>query len=107
MFQKRFFVFFAVVMALHLFTLAGVNAGQPGGVVPREDAVVLKLGHANDTENPTHYGLAKYAEEVARLTNRTVIVDEYPNSLLGNEREMVEGCALGTTELSVGLIRTL
>jgi len=63
--------------------------------------VNLKLGHAVAPEHPYHLGAVRFAELVARRTQKKVKIDVYPSTQLGNERDMVEGLQLGTLDLVV------
>jgi tripartite ATP-independent transporter DctP family solute receptor len=64
------------------------------------DVVELKLGMV-DSETSNYYkGAQKIAEEVAAATNGQVKITVYPNSQLGNERDMWEGATMGTIDIA-------
>lgn len=64
------------------------------------EVVELKLGMV-DSETSNYYkGAQKIAEEVAAATNGQVKITVYPNSQLGNERDMWEGASMGTIDIA-------
>jgi tripartite ATP-independent transporter DctP family solute receptor len=65
------------------------------------NAVELKLGYS--LAPTSHYGVgaAAMAEELARLSNGTFTIEQFPANALGGEREMVEGAQLGTVDLVI------
>lgn len=85
-----------ILLALSLLCATWPNPGM-GMEIP----VVLKLGHAVAPEHPYHLGAVKFSERVAQRTKNKVMIDVYPSTQLGNERDMVEGLQLGTIDLVV------
>ncbi|WP_101908737.1 TRAP transporter substrate-binding protein [Marasmitruncus massiliensis] len=65
------------------------------------DVIVLKIAHVDNDTSPYQVGLERYAEELSRLTNGKVTGKVYSGSILGNDRELTEGMALGTTDIGV------
>ncbi|WP_180951101.1 TRAP transporter substrate-binding protein DctP [Marasmitruncus massiliensis] len=63
---------------------------------------ILKAGHVLSTEHPYQSGLEKLDELLNERTNGEVRVEIYPSSQLGNERDLFEGCQLGTVDLALG-----
>ena len=63
--------------------------------------IVLKIGHGNNDKTPYHRALEKFVEVLEEKTGGAVTGQIYTSALLGNEREMAEGMALGTTDVSV------
>jgi tripartite ATP-independent transporter DctP family solute receptor len=86
----------AISMALFVLNLTWFDLG-----ICQEKQVVFKLGHAVAPEHPYHLGAVRYSELVAQRTKGKVKIDVYPNTQLGNERDMVEGLQLGTIDLVV------
>ncbi len=64
-------------------------------------AVTLKLGHIAEPENPYGQGADYFAELVKERTNGEVIVQVYPSSQLGNQRDLVEGLTFGTVDMTL------
>lgn len=78
-----------LLLAAALFTLAGGASAQ----------TVLKIGYPTSKES--HYGVGAnvFCEEVAKGTSNRYSCQQFPNSALGGEREMIEAVQLGTLDL--------
>lgn len=63
--------------------------------------VTLKVGHITSVEHPWHIALSGMAEDVKAATNGEIIMEIYPNSQLGGERQMAEGLTLGVLEMGL------
>lgn len=64
-------------------------------------AVTLKLGHIAEPENPYGQGADYFAKLVQERTHGEVIVQVYPSSQLGNQRDLVEGLTFGTVDMTL------
>ena len=73
--------------------LAGCGAATDG-------VLILKASSSSAPNEPTVQGLEVFAEELALSTHGRIVVDVYPNSALGSEREVVELTILGAVELA-------
>jgi tripartite ATP-independent transporter DctP family solute receptor len=62
--------------------------------------ITLKAGHSAAESEPYHIGLTKLADLVAEKTDGEVEIQVFPNSQLGNEKEMIEGVLLGTLDIT-------
>jgi len=63
--------------------------------------ITLRLGHAVVETHPYHLGAVKFAELIKERTNGQIQIKIFPNHILGNERDMVEGLQLGTIDMVV------
>lgn len=63
--------------------------------------VTLKVGHISSVDHPWHEALTGMADDVKAATNGEVIMQIYPNSQLGGERQMAEGLGLGVLEMGL------
>ena len=61
----------------------------------------IRLGHIATTDHPTHQATLKLAEWVSTRTQGAIKVQVYPNSQLGDERDVQEGMQLGTVEMAI------
>ena len=61
--------------------------------------VVLKLGHNAATNHHYHITCLKFKEAVEKRSNGTLEITVFPNDQLGNQRQLVEGTQLGTTDM--------
>lgn len=64
-------------------------------------AVTLKLGHIAEPENPYGQGADHFAKLVKERTNGEVVIQVYPSSQLGNQRDLVEGLTFGTVDMTL------
>ncbi len=74
---------------------AGAGCGSE-----RDAVLVLKASSSSAPNEPTVRGLEVFGEELARATNGRIVVNVYPNSALGSEREVIELTILGAVELA-------
>lgn len=71
------------------------NSASEGGVT------TLRLGHIANESDAWHLGAEKFAELVEEKTDGSVIVDIYPSSTLGNDRDLIEGMQLGSVDFAL------
>jgi tripartite ATP-independent transporter DctP family solute receptor len=77
-------------------------AGLPPGVQAEE---VLKLGHVGGTGSAFSAAAQSFAAEVSKATNGRYRVEEYGNSVLGDEAALLDAVKLGTVEVVItGLV---
>jgi len=101
-----------LVLALVL-TLAGCGGGgastesKPGENAKDQKVYKLKLGHVGpaNSDHPWEKYALEFAGKINEATNGQVIVNTYPGSQLGADREMTEALQQGTME--IGLISTI
>ncbi|GHS96676.1 transporter [Synergistales bacterium] len=67
----------------------------------------LDFGHALAENTPTGRCATRFAEVLAEKSGGAMKVNVYPSSQVGSEREMQEGCQLGTLDMSIGSTATL
>lgn len=63
--------------------------------------ITLKLGHIAEPENPYGMGATHFAELVKERSGGTVEIQVFPSSQLGNQRDLVEGLAFGTVDMTL------
>lgn len=63
-------------------------------------ARTLKIGYILSTDSQLGAGAKAFADEVTKLTQGRVTVEQFPNSALGGEVEMLKGVQLGTVDLA-------
>ena len=66
-----------------------------------QNVMKLKLGHVAPTDEPYHKAAEKFAELVNKNTGGEVQVQIFPNSLLGGQRELLEGLQLGSVDITL------
>jgi tripartite ATP-independent transporter DctP family solute receptor len=74
----------------------GMGAGPASAQTPK----TLKLGYILSTDSQLGAGATVFANEVAKRTAGRYHVEQYPNSALGGEVEMLKAVQLGTVDLA-------
>ncbi|QJR81124.1 TRAP transporter substrate-binding protein [Alteromonas pelagimontana] len=64
------------------------------------DKVILRLGHTLDTQHSVHKAMVYLGERLKFYSNGKMVVDIYPGSQLGTEREMVELLQIGSLSMT-------
>jgi TRAP-type transport system periplasmic protein len=78
-------------------TLAAVFASAP---LSAEPARTLKIGYILSTDSQLGAGAKAFADELEKRTKGLIKVEQFPNSALGGEVEMLKGVQLGTVDLA-------
>jgi len=63
--------------------------------------IELKAGHVLTEDSPYHIALTQWADEVNKKTDGRIKIDVFANSVLGNERDMVEALQMGTLDITL------
>ena len=90
--KKCFFTIMVVLLASMMLFAGG--AKEDGG------KIVLKLGDTQAEGHPQVQSYYYFADKVAEYTDGKVEVQVFPNSALGNHRDMLEGIQMGTLEIT-------
>lgn len=90
------FALTAIGAALLAFALGAGTAAQAA------EPIALKLGHVVPPKSSKDLANIRFAEEVAKCTNRSVRVDVFPGGQLGKEADLAQAVALGTVDLFWG-----
>jgi tripartite ATP-independent transporter DctP family solute receptor len=69
-------------------------------LAPAQPVRTLKLGYILSPNSQLGAGGAVFAEEIAKRTNGRNKIEQYPNSVLGGEVEMLKSVQLGTIDLA-------
>ncbi|MBE0529440.1 MAG: DctP family TRAP transporter solute-binding subunit [Rhodospirillales bacterium] len=64
-------------------------------------AINLKLGHVAPDSQPYAQAAVKFAELVKQYTGGDVQIQIFPNSLLGDQRDLLEGLQLGSVDIAL------
>ena len=121
--KKTIALLLVLVMAVSLCACGGGNtsaasnpnpagASEPAGGQNSEynlaeATYVLKAGHVLSETHPYHQALLYMDQYLAEATNGDLRIEVYPNSQLGNERDLQEGCSMGTVDIGIGATATL
>lgn len=91
--KREFLKAFAVLAWAATMAASGAACAQ----------TTLRMGYALAPAPISHYGVgaSALADELAKRTQGRFKIEQYPNSQLGGEREMIESIQLGTLDLVV------
>jgi len=96
---------FTVLCLAVLFSVAflscggGGSSGQSSGSADRN--VELKVGMTLTMDSHYGHGLEEFARLLTLYSNGTISLEIFPNSTLVNERDLLEGVALGTIPMAL------
>ena len=81
--------------------MLALGAASVFAAAPATAATSLKMAYALSVDS--HYGVGANAfnESLEKLSNGEYTVEQFPNSALGGEREVIEGLQLGTIDLAI------
>lgn len=79
--------------------LAGFALTASAGLTAAE--TTLKVGHVFAADHPWQVALEGLSNDVAEATDGEVVIEVYPSSQLGGDREVAEGLGLGTIEMGL------
>lgn len=98
--MKKIFILSLIVAMIFTVAACGNNESTQSSSDSNK-TVVLRIG--NTTAPDSHYnkGLEVFKDKVEEYTNGSVEVKIYPSSELGDERDLVEGIAMGTVEMAL------
>lgn len=107
--MKKWLVVLVIVM---MALLAACGGGSSDPALSNEDSsnsgdksdtTVYKLqaAHSLPEDHPYELAFQKMAEDVEQRTDGRVIIETFPASQIGAERELTEGLSLGTVDLVV------
>ncbi|GAJ15816.1 unnamed protein product, partial [marine sediment metagenome] len=92
-----------VLVTVFLVTLLIASSAFSAG---QEKKIVLRLGHIRETTHPTHLAALKFKELVEQKSEGRIEVKVYPNSQLGDPKEMFVKMQTGDLEMVYGGINT-
>lgn len=107
--KKVFSLFLAVALSFSLTacsTASAPSATTSGSTAaptaePTQQPVVVKLGFA-ESESSVHYQGYKYlCDKVTEATDGLVTFELYASNSLGSERDLYEGCQMGTVDACI------
>jgi tripartite ATP-independent transporter DctP family solute receptor len=84
-----------------IFSLACLFIAMTCAAAEPAKSVTLKLGHIQSETDLWHLGAAKFAELVDAKTQGEVKIRLFPNSTIGNDRDMAEGLQMGSVDFSL------
>ena len=89
MFLKMNKILTLILLSLSIFTFPSLS---------QEKKIILKFGHFAPINHPIDVGINKAAEEIKKLSNGRIIMNVFPASQLGNNKELVQQVSDGSLE---------
>ena len=80
--------------------IAALGAALVATPVHAETSRTLKIGYILSTDSQLGAGAKAFADDLAKRTQGRLKVEQFPNSALGGEVEMLKGVQLGTVDLA-------
>lgn len=90
---QTLFCFLVATVIVFACSVAGIAA-------PTQPAKTLKLGYILSEHSQLGAGATVFADEVTKRTGGRYQIEQYPNSALGGEVEMLKAVQLGTVDLA-------
>lgn len=92
-----------ILIIVFLVTFLTVSSAFSAG---EENKLVIRLGHIREVTHPTHLAALKFKELVEQKSAGNIEVKVYPNSQLGDPKEMFVQMQTGDLEMVYGGINT-
>ena len=105
--KKVFVMLLVFILAFTLLVGCGGSQGGNDGGEAEEQTVTIKIGHVCAPEHPCQIAFENFGERVKEKSNGSMIVEVYPSSQLGSEREMIEMTMAGSMEIFYSGSQTL
>jgi len=87
------------VFLVGLILVAVFSLVVGGQLMAAEEKTVLKFAHVLELDHPYHKMALKFKEELENRNDK-VVVNIFPAKQLGSERDLVEGCQLGSVDIT-------
>ena len=93
--MKKVYKIFLVLLIL--LAISSLLIGSQ--LMAAEEKTVLKFAHVLELDHPYHKMALKFKEELENRNDK-VVVNIFPAKQLGSERDLVEGCQLGSIDIT-------
>lgn len=91
-----------VMLVLAFALVVGCSSGPSKEGTDQGEQTVLKLGHVWPKTEIHAQAVEKFAAEVQKLTDGKLKIEIYGDGTLGNDKDLLEGLKVGTTDIWVG-----
>jgi len=106
--MKRFMsLLMALIMILSLATGCSSKSETPSSApgtattTEKKDPIVIKYGHICAEDHSVQLAALKFKEYVEKESNGEMVVELYPNGILGGDVQMTEAVAMGTLQMAL------
>lgn len=84
-----------------LFCTGLALAGMTTCTASADGQRIVRIGHNQSQNHPTHIGLTAFAEFINEKLGDKYVVEVYPSELLGSQTEMVQLCQTGAIDYCI------
>ena len=92
--KKRTFVIVSIIVVLILaVSCCGASAASK--------VYKMRAAHTQAPDHPVHTCMLEAAEKIKARTNGAVLIEVFPSSQLGGDRDVAEGFGIGTIEMGI------
>ena len=84
-----------------LLCLIMIGAFALTGCKSTEQKRIVRIGHNQSTNHPTHVGLTAFKDYINEHLGDKYVVEVYPNELLGSQTDMVQLTQTGAIDFCV------
>ena len=102
--MKKALAVLTASMMIFGLTACGSNGGnsvQSSGGGSGSEQITLKVGTTTAPDGHYVKGLERFKELLEEYSEGTMVLEIFPNSQLGNERDMIEGVSMGTISMTL------
>ena len=99
--MKRLHRAIALTLSGVLLTAAMAGCGSTGSAQDSTDRTIVRIGHNQATDHPTHISLLAFEEYIEDKLGNKYDVEVYPSELLGSQTDMVQLTQTGAIEFCV------
>ena len=99
--MKRLHRAIALTLSGVLLTAAMAGCGSTGSAQDSTDRTIVRIGHNQATDHPTHISLLAFEEYIEDKLGNKYDVEVYPSELLGSQTDMVQLTQTGAIDFCV------
>lgn len=99
--MKRLHRAIALTLSGVLLTAAMAGCGSTGSAQDSTDRTIVRIGHNQATDHPTHISLLAFEEYIEDNLGDKYDVEVYPSELLGSQTDMVQLTQTGAIDFCV------
>ena len=99
--MKRLHRAIALTLSGVLLTAAMAGCGSTGSAQDSTDRTIVRIGHNQATDHPTHISLLAFEEHIEDKLGDKYDVEVYPSELLGSQTDMVQLTQTGAIDFCV------
>lgn len=99
--MRNKFIFVLILTLMLGLLIVGCSNNQQSSNGNSSEELVLKVGHTSSEIEPYHEGILAMNEKLNELSDGKIRLDIYPNSTVGDERQMIEAVQGGDLDMVI------